>query len=66
MLLNSVAMDASATVVRLNGVAGLSDQQLRRVRGRLVEFSSGMFESMRRSEQRRWGEVYVRGLMLDA
>ena len=58
-------MNASARVVRVDGVAGLSDQQLKRVRGRLVEFASGMFESMVRSEQRRWGEVYVRGLMLD-
>lgn len=49
----------------MDGVAGLSDQQLKRVRGRLVEFAGGMFEPMVRSEQRKWGEVYVRGLMLD-
>jgi hypothetical protein len=24
-----------------------------------------MFESMRRKDQRAWGEVYLRGLMLD-
>jgi SRSO17 transposase len=46
-------------------VAGLSGGELARVRGRLVEFTSEVFESMRRKDQRRWGEVYVRGLMLD-
>jgi len=30
-----------------------------------VEFCGEIFESMRRKDQRRWGEVYVRGLMLD-
>lgn len=46
-------------------VAGLSDKQLVRVRERLVEFAEEMFCSMRRKDQRRWGEVYLRGLMLD-
>jgi len=46
-------------------VAGLSERELARVRGRLVEFVSEMFASMRRKDQRRWGECYVRGLMLD-
>jgi SRSO17 transposase len=46
-------------------VAGLSERELARVRGRLVEFSEEMFASMRRKDQRRWGEVYLRGLMLD-
>ena len=46
-------------------VAGLSERELARVRGRLVEFSEEMFASMRRRDQRRWGEVYLRGLMLD-
>jgi SRSO17 transposase len=46
-------------------VAGLSERELARVRGRLVEFSGEMFGSMARKDQRRWGEVYVRGLMLD-
>lgn len=49
----------------MRDVAGLSDRQLARVRGRLVEFASEMFESMRRKDQRAWGEVYLRGLMLD-
>jgi len=35
------------------------------VRGRLVEFTREVFESMQRRDQRGWGEVYVRGLMLD-
>ena len=46
-------------------VAGLKPRQLQMVRGRLEAFAAEMFESMRRSDQRRWGEVYLRGLMLD-
>ncbi len=49
----------------MQAVAGLSERELARVRGRLVEFCSGMFASMARKDQRRWGEVYLRGLMLD-
>jgi SRSO17 transposase len=49
----------------MQAVAGLSERELARVRGRLVEFCGEIFESMRRKDQRRWGEVYVRGLMLD-
>lgn len=46
-------------------VVGLSSYELQRARGRLVGFAAEMFEPMRRSEQRRWGEVYLRGLMLE-
>jgi SRSO17 transposase len=46
-------------------VAGLSERELARVRERLVEFSGEMFASMKRKDQRRWGECYLRGLMLD-
>jgi SRSO17 transposase len=46
-------------------VAGLSERELARVRGRLGEFAGEMFASMARKDQRRWGEVYLRGLMLD-
>lgn len=46
-------------------VSGLTDKQLARVRGRLEQFAGEMFESMRRKDQRRWGGVYLRGLMLD-
>lgn len=46
-------------------VAGLSDKQPGRVRGRLEDFAGEMFEPLVRKDQRRWGEVYVRGLMLD-
>jgi SRSO17 transposase len=49
----------------MQAVSGLSERELLRVRGRLVEFCGEMFESMRRKDQRRGGEVYVRGLMLD-
>jgi hypothetical protein len=46
-------------------VLGLSRQQVSGVRGRLVEFAEAMFAPMARKDQRRWGEVYLRGLMLD-
>lgn len=46
-------------------VLGLSAAELRRIRGRLVEFAEEMFEPMARKDQRRWGETYLRGLMLD-
>ena len=49
----------------MQAVAGLSERELARVRGRLVEFAGEMFGSMARKDQRRWGECYVRGLMLD-
>lgn len=49
----------------MSEVSGLSAAKLQRVRGRLVEFAEEMFEPMARSDQRRWGEVYLRGLMLD-
>jgi SRSO17 transposase len=46
-------------------VSGLTPGKLQRVRARLVEFAAEMFEPMARKDQRRWGEVYLRGLMLD-
>jgi SRSO17 transposase len=55
----------SSREVKMDAVAGLSERELARVRGRLVAFTGEIFESMRRKDQRRWGECYVRGLMLD-
>jgi SRSO17 transposase len=49
----------------MGSVSGLSEKQLQRVRGRLVAFAGEVFEPMARRDQRRWGEVYVRGLMLE-
>lgn len=49
----------------MSEVSGLSAAKLQRVRGRLVEFAEEMFEPMARKDQRRWGEIYLRGLMLD-
>jgi DDE superfamily endonuclease len=49
----------------MSEVSGLAAAELHRVRGRLVEFAAEMFEPMARSDQRRWGAVYLRGLMLD-
>jgi SRSO17 transposase len=62
---NPLATLPSSREVRMQAVAGLSERELSRVRGRLVEFTGEIFDSMRRKDQRRWGEVYVRGLMLD-
>lgn len=47
------------------GMRGLSAGELARVRGRLMAFAEEMFVPLARSDQRRWGEVYLRGLMLD-
>src|SRR3954470_10876453 len=49
----------------MGSVSGLSVEQVHRVRGRLVEFAEEMFAALARKDQRRWGEVYLRGLMLD-
>jgi SRSO17 transposase len=62
---NLLGVVAVVEEVMMQAVAGLSERELARVRGRLVEFASEMFESMARKDQRRWGECYVRGLMLD-
>jgi SRSO17 transposase len=39
--------------------------ELAEVRGRLVVFAEEMFAPLARCDQRRWGECYVRGLLLD-
>jgi SRSO17 transposase len=39
--------------------------QLRRTRTRLVAFAEDLFESIPRKDQRRWGQTYLRGLLLD-
>lgn len=65
MQANPLATLPSSREVKMRAVAGLSERELSRVRGRLVEFCGEVFESMRRKDQRRWGECYVRGLMLD-
>jgi SRSO17 transposase len=39
--------------------------QLRRVRTRLVAFAEDLFASIPRKDQRRWGQTYLRGLLLD-
>lgn len=39
--------------------------ELARVRGRLLAFAEEMFAPLARTDQRRWGECYLRGLMLD-
>jgi len=39
--------------------------QLRRIRTRLVTFAEDLFASIPRKDQRRWGQTYLRGLLLD-
>jgi SRSO17 transposase len=39
--------------------------QLRRVRTRLTTFAEDLFASIPRKDQRRWGQSYLRGLLLD-
>jgi SRSO17 transposase len=39
--------------------------ELARVRRRLVAFAAEVFQPLARADQRRWGECYLRGLMLD-
>jgi hypothetical protein len=56
---------ASTEEDKMGEVSGLTAAKLQKVRGRLVEFAEEMFEPMQRKDQRRWGEVYLRGLMLD-
>ena len=65
MGLKWVAAVLSSRGSRMVGVQGLSVRELGRVRGRLLGFAEEMFASLPRCDQRRWGEVYLRGLMLD-
>lgn len=46
-------------------MSGLAAGELSRVRDRLADFAGEMLSSLARKDQRRWGEVYLRGLMLD-
>jgi SRSO17 transposase len=47
-------------------VAGLSERRLARIGGRLEAFAGEMFDgAVVRSEQRKWGGAYLRGLMLE-
>jgi SRSO17 transposase len=39
--------------------------QLRRIRTRLATFAEDLFASISRKDQRRWGQSYLRGLLLD-
>jgi SRSO17 transposase len=43
----------------------MTPAELARVRRRLVAFAAEVFQPLPRADQRRWGEVYLRGLMLD-
>jgi len=55
----------SSREMRMATMAGLGPGELSEVRDRLVDFAGEMLSSLVRKDQRRWGEVYLRGLMLD-
>ncbi|MFF9458943.1 transposase [Streptomyces flaveolus] len=40
--------------------------EVERLQGELSEFVAQVFGSLPRRDQRRWGECYLRGLMLDS
>jgi SRSO17 transposase len=43
----------------------MTPAQLRRIRTRLTAFAEDVFGSIPRKDQRRWGQSYLRGLLLD-
>ena len=43
----------------------MTPAQLRRIRTRLATFAQDIFASLSRKDQRRWGQTYLRGLLLD-
>jgi SRSO17 transposase len=43
----------------------MTPAQLRRIRTRLAAFAEDIFASIPRKDQRRWGQSYLRGLLLD-
>jgi SRSO17 transposase len=43
----------------------MTPAQLRRIRTRLTAFAEDLLESISRKDQRRWGQTYLRGLLLD-
>ncbi len=43
----------------------MTPAQLRRIRTRLGAFAEDLFASIPRKDQRRWGQTYLRGLLLD-
>ncbi|WP_077057479.1 IS701 family transposase [Streptomyces sp. MP131-18] len=43
----------------------MTPEELDEVRCRLEDFAADVFEPFARADQRRWGEVYLRGLLLD-
>jgi SRSO17 transposase len=43
----------------------MTPAQLRRIRTRLTAFAEDLFQSIPRKDQRRWGQTYLRGLLLD-
>jgi SRSO17 transposase len=63
---NPVVVITSTVGAMMAAVAGLSAKRLARVRGRLESFADEVFDgAIGRAEQRKWGGVYLRGLMLD-
>lgn len=46
-------------------LSGMRLGEVERLWGELSEFVADVFASVPRRDQRRWGECYLRGLMLD-
>ncbi len=43
----------------------MTPAQLRRIRTHLTAFAEDLLQSIPRKDQRRWGQSYLRGLLLD-
>jgi hypothetical protein len=70
LLTNFPLLTSSASLRRVisPGVGhppGMRLGEVERLRGELSEFVADVFASVPRRDQRRWGECYLRGLMLD-
>ena len=46
-------------------VSVMKPEELAAVRAELLAFAGEMFTPLARADQRRWGEIYLRGLMVD-
>src|SRR5439155_18289564 len=55
----------SSREVTMATMRGLGPGELSRVRRRVVDFAEERLSPLARRDQRRWGEVYLRRLMLD-
>ena len=70
-MVRAVGCTCQAVSAELKGVRHhrwwhqVTPTQLRRIRTRLAAFAEELFQSIPRKDQRRWGQTYLRGLLLD-